>query len=136
MAQPVAQLLRRQLRVPRPDRLALVVEHADQLVGQVAQRGLRRVDRGPRDLSCRRDRKAAEVGVLAGPALGLGDVQLEAGLLLAVLGHGRSLFDWAQAAAVVLTGSRVELTGWLIEIDDITSCTPAIFDSLCQTNCS
>ena len=78
-AQPGQQGLRRQPRVPRPHGLAVVVQHPDQAIGQLAHGGRRGGDVGPRHGARMGDIDAAEIGRLPGPRLRLGDVQAELG---------------------------------------------------------
>ncbi|MCY1299390.1 hypothetical protein D9M69_355050 [compost metagenome] len=83
-AQAAQQLLVAQLRVPRADGLAVLVEHADQAVGQVA--GVRRLD-VHRRLAHRAGLgqvQVGEIGLAARPPGGFGDVQAQGG----VVGHG------------------------------------------------
>ncbi len=67
VAQPLEQLVVAQQAGPRPDRLAVAVEHADDLVGELADLLGRHIDRRPLDLARAGDLHVAEVGRAAGP---------------------------------------------------------------------
>ena len=58
-----------------PDRAVVVVEHAHQFDGQVADVAHARVDVGPRDGAGRRGLEVAEIGLFAGAGVGVRDVQ-------------------------------------------------------------
>ena len=67
VTQAVQQLGIAQQAGPRTDRLAVTVEHADDLEGQLADLLGRHVDRRPFDLAGAADRHVAEIGGTAGP---------------------------------------------------------------------
>jgi len=73
--QPAAQRLRRQLRVPRADRRALVIEDADQLVGERVRLLRRNVDIGSLDRGGGKPGQITEIGRLVGVGDMLRDMQ-------------------------------------------------------------
>jgi hypothetical protein len=75
--QPVAQLLLAQRARPGAHRLALAVEHADDRIGQVADLARVDIDRRARDGAGPGDLHMAEIGLVARPHLGLGDMQAQ-----------------------------------------------------------
>ena len=100
--QTLAQDVGVQLRVPRADRLVVVVQHPDQAVGQVAHVGGIGVDGRTRRVSGGRQDPVAVVRLVSGAPLGDGDIQAQPravgrpvgrrlpGLIVALRLHGAS----------------------------------------------
>ena len=79
VAQALAQIVGVERPGPIADRLALVVEHADHRIGEVADVGGADVDRRTGNLAGLGNADMAEVGPAAGPHGRLGHVQRKAG---------------------------------------------------------
>ena len=79
------QRLGLELRVPWPDRLAVIVEHADEAIGEVAGLGRLGFDRRPRRRARFGELEITEVGRVARAEARLGDVQREGDVLFHAL---------------------------------------------------
>ena len=77
VAQALEQLLVLEQAGPRPDRLALAIEHADDRIGEVADLLRRDIDLRPPHLAGQGDLHVAEIGRAAGPHRRRGHVEGE-----------------------------------------------------------
>jgi hypothetical protein len=75
VAQPDLQFGRVEVRVPRAHCAMLVVEHAHEFHGKMADVTHARIDVGPADGAGRRDLEVTEIRLLAGPGVMLRYVQ-------------------------------------------------------------